>query len=196
MARPKEFDRDAVLEKAMLVFWAHGYESTSLDELQKAMGIGRQSLYDTFGDKHALYLQALERYKDSSSGALQTCLDQAVSPLGAVRQLFTSLAEEPPAARRRGCMMVNATAEMLPRDAKTAELVSANQRFIETAFRRALQRSRQLGELPEDADVAGLARYLVATFQGLRVAAKAEMGPEALRDVARHALRPLGPPSE
>jgi TetR/AcrR family transcriptional repressor of nem operon len=193
MARPKEFNQDAVLEKAMQVFWARGYESTSLDELLKAMGIGRQSLYDTFGDKHALYLRALERYKDTQGGALQTCLEQAASPLEALRQLFLSLAEEPPAARRRGCMMVNATVEMLPRDEKTAELVAANQRFMETAFRRALQRSRQLGELPEDADIPGLARYLVATFQGLRVAAKAEMGPEALRDVARHALRGLAP---
>src|SRR2546423_4201723 len=70
MARHKEFDRDEALQKAMEVFWSHGYEAASIQELVKQMGINRQSLYDTFGDKHALYLAALDRYREVEGGKM------------------------------------------------------------------------------------------------------------------------------
>src|ERR1700730_2144482 len=76
MARQKEFDRDEVLHKAMEVFWSRGYEASSIQDLVKRMGINRQSLYDTFGDKHTLYLQALDRYREVEGRKIVELLEQ------------------------------------------------------------------------------------------------------------------------
>ncbi len=77
MARQKEFDRDEVLHKAMEVFWTRGYEGTSIQDLVKHMGINRQSIYDTFGDKHSLFLQALDR--DEAAWSVTRCLNWQVA---------------------------------------------------------------------------------------------------------------------
>src|ERR1043166_7581204 len=93
MARHKEFDRDEALHKAMEVFWARGYEAASVQDLVEHMGINRQSLYDTFGDKHALYLQALDRYQEVELRKLFELLARPGSVRKALRQLFTGVIE-------------------------------------------------------------------------------------------------------
>ncbi|MDF2694591.1 MAG: Transcriptional regulatory protein [Labilithrix sp.] len=110
MARQKEFDRDDALGRALQVFWDKGYEATSTDDLLKAMGIGRQSMYDTFGDKHRLFIEALERYNAESSAALAERLSAGESPLTALESALFAIADESAASRARGCMGVNATA--------------------------------------------------------------------------------------
>src|SRR5260370_35536195 len=80
MARPREFDRDEALKRALAVFWEKGYEATSTDDLIRAIGIGRQSMYDTFGDKHQLYLEALRLYEANTGAALFKRLYKAPSP--------------------------------------------------------------------------------------------------------------------
>src|SRR6185369_6883576 len=86
VARVKEFDRDGALDKAMCVFWTKGYEATSLGDLLSAMGIARQSLYDTFGDKRALFGEALARYQQSRGDSLRAVLDGAPSVRRAIRE--------------------------------------------------------------------------------------------------------------
>jgi TetR/AcrR family transcriptional regulator, transcriptional repressor for nem operon len=81
MVRPKEFDRDVAVERAMSVFWSKGYAATSTDDLLQAMQIGRQSMYDTFGDKRRLYVEALERYQLESVAGHIKRLRSAASPL-------------------------------------------------------------------------------------------------------------------
>src|SRR6266852_1410049 len=93
MARPKEFDRDQALQKAMEVFWSRGYEAASIQDLVKHMGINRQSLYDTFGDKHALYLQALDRYREVEGRKLLELLERPGSVKKSLRQLFEGVVE-------------------------------------------------------------------------------------------------------
>src|SRR2546421_1155785 len=93
MARPKEFDRDEALQKAMEVFWSRGYEAASIQELVKQMGINRQSLYDTFGDKHALYLAALDRYREVEGGKMFELLAGQGSVKRVLRQLFGEVVE-------------------------------------------------------------------------------------------------------
>src|SRR5213075_2124987 len=104
MARHKEFDRDEALQKAMEVFWSRGYEAASIQELVEHMGINRQSLYDTFGDKHALYLKALDRYREVESRKLFELLGRGGSVKKAFRQLFSGVVEGSlGAGERRGC---------------------------------------------------------------------------------------------
>src|SRR5882672_12798887 len=91
MARPKEFDRDVAVARAMSVFWSKGYAATSTDDLLKAMKIGRQSMYDTFGDKRRLYVEALERYQQESVAGHINRLRSTTSPLAGIEALIVGL---------------------------------------------------------------------------------------------------------
>src|SRR6201986_4998640 len=93
MARHKEFARDEALHRAMEVFWSRGYEAASMGELVKHMGINRQSLYDTFGDKHTLYLAALDRYREVEGRKLFELLERPGSVKRALRHLFEGVVE-------------------------------------------------------------------------------------------------------
>ncbi len=191
MARPKEFEREEVLQKAMEVFWASGYEATSLQDLGTAMGIGRQSLYDTFRDKRTLYLEALRNYQDRSNAAVAKCLGEAVSPRAALRDFFHAVAEEPLACKRRGCLMVNAAVERQAQDDEVARIVASGQRGMEEVFRNALERARRLGEISQDARPESLGRYLGSALLGLRVTAKSNPDPSILHDIADQILTAL-----
>src|SRR5947209_10757811 len=113
MAGKKAFDPQQVLEKAMDLFWKQGYEGTSIEELVQCMGLGRGSLYDTFGDKHALYLAALSQYLTKYQGQVAAFLQQT-APLSEILERFFQTCIEillsDPA--RRGCFLVNAIIEM------------------------------------------------------------------------------------
>ena len=95
MARPREFDRDEALERATGVFWAKGFASTSTDDLLTAMGIGRQSLYNAFQDKRALYLEALERYQRTTTAGHLQRLNGAASPIAGVKALLLGSSATP-----------------------------------------------------------------------------------------------------
>src|SRR5258707_8496431 len=106
MARHREFDRDEVLHKAMEVFWSRGYSAASIQDLVKHMGINRQSLYDTFGDKHALYLLALDRYREVESRKVFELLERPGSVKKTLRQLFAGVVEGSLCdGQRRGCFI-------------------------------------------------------------------------------------------
>ena len=191
MGRPKAFDRDEVLEKAAGVFWDKGFEATSTDDLLAAMGIGRQSMYDTFGDKHALYVAALEKYRAHAAENFRHGLREAADPRAAIEAMLLAVSGEGPADRARGCLLVNATAELAPHDDDVAKVVRGNNNTCEGAFEVALRRAVQLGQVPPGLDTKAIARFLYTKLQGLRVSAKAGTSPAALRDVARVALTVL-----
>src|SRR5580698_5260853 len=111
MVRPREFDREEALDRATRAFWAKGYASTSTEDLLTAMNIGRQSLYNAFGDKRKLYLEALERYqRESNAGHLER-LKNSASPLGGIEALLLGLIADDDDIRALGCMGVNAVSE-------------------------------------------------------------------------------------
>lgn len=190
MARTKEFDREQALDRAMHAFWERGYEGTSLPELLAAMGIGRQSMYDTFGDKRALYLLALERYIDRSEQA-HACLATAKSVKRAIRELFEAIANESVKEKRRGCLGVMTSVQLAPNDPELARLMARRQRVLEEHFYEALERARQTGEIPKSKDARGLARFLVSALVGLRVAATTDPASTGLSDIIHHTLQVL-----
>src|SRR5437763_2022728 len=138
MARHKEFDRDEALPKAMEVCWARGCESASIQDLVEHTGVNRQSRYDSFGDKHELYLQALGRYHEVQTRKLFDLLEKPGSVKKALRQLFTRVVEGSLCDKeRRGCFMNNAMSELAGRCKATAEKTCRNMAAIEEAFYRA-----------------------------------------------------------
>src|SRR5258708_35156550 len=135
MARQKEFDCEDALQKAMELFWSRGYQAASIQDLVKHMGISRQSLYDTFGAKHALYLQALDRYRRVESRRLIELLERPGSVKKNLRQLFGELVERSLSdPERRGCFMGNATSELAGRCQETASRTCGNMAVIEEGF--------------------------------------------------------------
>jgi AcrR family transcriptional regulator len=122
MARPKEFDREVAVERAMSVFWSKGYAATSTDDLLEAMKIGRQSMYDTFGDKRRLYVEALRRYQLESVAGHIKRLRSMASPLAGIEALVVGVISSDRTTREKGCMGVGAICEFGNADAELAQL--------------------------------------------------------------------------
>jgi TetR/AcrR family transcriptional repressor of nem operon len=192
MARHKEFDRDEALNKAMEVFWSRGYGAASIQDLVKHMGINRQSLHDTFGDKHALYLQALDRYREVETRKLFELLERDGSVKRALRQLFTGVVEGALCdGERRGCFMGNAMSELAGRCKATAVRTCSNMAAMEDALYRALLRGKKEGDLPGVRDPRAVARFLYSSLQGLVLMAKATRDRQTLEDVVKVTLSVL-----
>lgn len=188
MARPKEFNPEHALAKAMHVFWRLGYENTSLEALMKAMGIAKQSLYDTFGDKRALYLKALAYYRDQTNSQGQKMLNEMPSVRDGFAKLLYGIAAETREQHARGCLLLSANLQRDPKDAVIRDFLRDNQARVEAIFREALVRAQKQKELsPEDAPAA-LARFFVVTIQGMRSMARLKSDRKALEQVARVAL--------
>lgn len=187
MPRTKEFEPLEALDAAMELFWRKGYEAASMRELLDAMGIGRGSFYDTFGDKHTLFLAALDRFQEVRTLWVEEVL--AGSGLEGVREVFwrtvDGLVEFEP---RRGCLLANSAVELAPHDPEVAARISGYIQRTEAAFEDALARAREDGEISADSDPKALARFLVNTLHGLRVLARAGADCETLKDIVYVAL--------
>jgi TetR/AcrR family transcriptional regulator, transcriptional repressor for nem operon len=182
MARTKVFDPAAALDAATLVFWEQGYDATSTDDLLRAMGIGRQSMYDTFGDKKQLYLAVLARYTDSGGADLRRRLAEGPSPLGALAGFLEQVADADAAQCARGCLSVNAVAEFGQADPDVLALIERSQQRTEAIFAEVLERARAAGEVAPGLDPAAAAHFVHTAIRGMRISAKA--GADAAR---RHA---------
>jgi TetR/AcrR family transcriptional repressor of nem operon len=186
----KEFEPQEAVDAAMQLFWCKGYGATSMRDLLDAMCIGRGSFYDTFGDKHALFLAALDRFENARTSWMDEALEG--SGLGGIGEVFRQTVEslvgfEP----RRGCLLANTAVELAPHDAEVAARISRYVRRTEEAFTDALVRAQGAGEIPADSDPKVLARFLVSNIHGLRVLARAGSDRRTLEDAARVALEAL-----
>ena len=192
MARQKEFDRDEVLHKAMEVFWTRGYEGTSIQDLVKHMRINRQSIYDTFGDKHSLFLQALDRYREIQSRKVFEVLERPGSMKKNLRRLFEeTVARALSAEGRRGCFIGNSMSELAGRCKETATRTCNSVASAEKMFQKALQRGKEQGELRRVSDTRAVARFLYSNLQGLLLMAKATRDRKLLNDVVKVTLSVL-----
>ena len=168
MGRPREFDPDAALDRAMEVFWRHGYEGTSIADLTAAMGINRPSLYAAFGDKKELFRKCLDRYASGPAGYVREALQEptcraAVEALlrGSVERLTAP--DTPP-----GCMAVSgALACGEESDCVKAELADRRRAAVD-ALQKRFEAGRTAGELPTETDCAALALYVATVLHGCR----------------------------
>jgi TetR/AcrR family transcriptional repressor of nem operon len=191
MPRKKEFDPDEALAKAMSIFWRLGYENTSLDLLLREMGIARQSLYDTFGDKRGLYMRALAYYRRQTNDNLRRLFNARRPVKEAFAKVLFGLISESREKHEQGCLLLSANLERDTSDAALARFLRDNQVEVEKIFRKALRRAQKAGELSRKADAKALARFFTVTIQGMRAMARLRSHRKSLEQVARVALAAL-----
>ncbi len=188
MARRKEFDENQVLDAATELFWRQGYKATSIRDLVVHTGLGEGSLYNAFGGKKGLFLAALNRYRGFLERYLNK-LDEFESPLDGIRWFVETMAQGlSQQTDFRGCMITNTTIELAPHDPEIQEQLRSIYAQVETAFYKTLRRAQKSGEYPKTRDVRAMARFLSQSLEGLRVLAKADPGPHAIRQMAETTL--------
>ena len=191
MARQKEFNRDEVLHKAMEVFWTRGYEGSSIQDLVKHMGINRQSMYDTFGDKRRLYLEALQHYSSSSTADIIAAMNSAASPVKGLEAALMTIASRPASQPYDGCLGVSAVSEYGRSDRDVSAMTDASGATLVSAFEKIIVKGKAAGEVASDVDVKATAQFMRAILSGLKISARAGAAPDSLRKIVRVALRSL-----
>ena len=171
--RPREFDTDEAIESAMGVFWSSGYHATSLPELLEATNLSRGSLYAAFGDKHGLFLRALDRYIADSLTRLDAELDPRKDPLEGVRACLARYVKRTSGAGgKRGCLVVATSMELGSHDAEVEQRIRGFFKAMETRLTAALGRAKSEGQLADGIEPATAARLLMCLLVGMRVVSK------------------------
>lgn len=186
--RPLSFDRDAALQQAMLAFWRHGYETTSIADLTAAMGITAPSLYAAFGDKKRLFLEAAQRYAGDPA-VMAGRVSAAPTAFQAAREMLTASAiaftgPETP----RGCLLASATASGSQNSADVQCAVADIRRSIAGHLQARIEQDVAVGVLPRGTDATALAGVVIAVIQGLSVLARDGVPREGLLAIANMAL--------
>jgi len=189
IGRPREFDLDSALDRAVEVFWRQGYEATSLSDLTGAMGINKPSLYAAFGNKEELFKKALDLYERDKLAYMTEALKAPTSRLMAERLLMGALEMQTSSCDPKGCLGVISAVACGPEASSIRECVIERQRSSREALIDRLDRYRSEGDLPADIEPEALARYLTALLQGLSVQAGAGASRGELKTLVDMALR-------
>ncbi|CAN7262971.1 TetR/AcrR family transcriptional regulator [Phenylobacterium sp. LjRoot219] len=187
MARSKEFDIDAAVDAAVEVFREHGFEGTSAQMLVGAMGIGRQSLYDTFGDKWGLYREAVRRYAQNEGHAHREALLSGPKAVDGLRKDLERTIED----ARRGCLGVSSIVEFANEQPDLAEIREKAGAQLSKVIREVVIRGQAEGDIAPELDPDALATFMIATFSGIRVAARGGAGAAQLASLAELAMRAM-----
>ena len=171
--RPRSFDVEAAVERAMGVFWSRGYHATALPDLLRATKLSRGSLYAAFGDKHSLFLRALDRYIADALTRMDTEFDSRRGPIDGLRTYLAGYVDRTTGASgRRGCLLVATAMELAGQDAEVGRRIASFFKAMEAKVAHALTRAKAAGELADGVEPASAARILVCFVEGLRVVGK------------------------
>ncbi|GAB3329374.1 TetR/AcrR family transcriptional regulator [Micromonospora halotolerans] len=187
--RPRSFDSDVALDRALEVFWRQGYEGTAISDLTKAMGINNApSLYNAFGSKEQLFVKVLDRYADGPARYIREAFDQptARAAVGALLHGAADATTDP--GHPRGCITVQGGLACSPGAETARDELTTRRAAGEAALRERLQRARANGEIPAGADPDGLARYFTAIYQGIAVQAASGATREQLHGIVDLAM--------
>jgi TetR/AcrR family transcriptional regulator, transcriptional repressor for nem operon len=192
MARPKEFDPDIVLDQVMDLFWERGYEGASMDDIVRASGIGRQSLYNEFGGKREIYLAALDRFAATDGGALFPLIERDGPIRKVLRELLENVIDVTIEDRDgKGCMLLNAVTTLAACDGDVKKRVCAANEAVERALVRRLDRAQRAGDLAKRHDPVALGRFFAATIIAIRTTGKTVRDRKHLASIAEVALTVL-----
>jgi TetR/AcrR family transcriptional repressor of nem operon len=181
-----------VLQKAMNLFWHKGYNGTSMQDLVDGLGISRSSMYDTFGDKHTLFIRSLENYKKMATAEMKTIVDNAPTAKEAIRRMFeytvTELLHDD---QHKGCFLVNAGVEMAPHDTEVNKMLCDNDKQLEKYFNEAIKKGQSNGEISNEQSSHALAQFILNSIKGIRVTAKSGADKKIFRDIVEVTMRAL-----
>jgi TetR/AcrR family transcriptional regulator, transcriptional repressor for nem operon len=184
MARTKDFDENKVLTKAVNLFWLKGYNGTSMQDLVDGLGISRSSLYDTYGDKHTLFLKSLENYKKAVSAKMEAIVGGANSAKDAVKMLLEFIIGELLSDKEhKGCFLVNAAVEVASHDPEVNKIICQSDREVEEYFFQAIKNGKEKGEIVNKQDPRALAGFILNNIKGVRVTAKSVNDKKLFEDI-------------
>ena len=181
----KQFDRDEVLDRAMQLFWEKGYEGTGMAELLERMEIGRQSLYDTFGNKRDLFLEVMEHYAKTRIREVRGILEGARSPLAGIRTLLKRYEEHSTCEGSLGCLFVNTMAESAAPIEGFDCVLQDKLKGLEQMYRGVFEAAKEAGELRPDADTLGLARVMCSLMISVMLMGRIGVAKPMIRDAIR-----------
>jgi TetR/AcrR family transcriptional repressor of nem operon len=189
MPKTKQFDEVEVLQKAKEVFHLKGYNGTSMDDLVQATGLSRSSMYDTFGDKHALFLKVLNHYRKDEMDYLQSLLAKTNSPKKKIAIVFENAIREIMEDKDgKGCLLINVSMELNCVDKSVLGLALESMEDMETSFAKWVKEGQAKGEISNQFTSRAMARYLYSSFTGLRATARTRPDPAALRETVKVTL--------
>ena len=186
--RPLSFDRDSSLQQAMLTFWRHGYETTSIVDLTTAMGITAPSLYTAFGDKKRLFLEAAHRYAGDPEAMAQAIADAPTAYDAAHAMLTSAAIAYTGDATPKGCLLASATASGSAASADVQSVIADIRRSIEERFRARVDRDIAEGVLPPQTNAAAFAGLVMTVTQGMSVLARDGTSRTSLLEIVKIAL--------
>lgn len=189
MPRPREFATDRALGRAMRAFWEHGYHATSVQDLMKAAGVQKQSLYCAFGDKRSLFLKCLNLYTKQTLLEIQKMLNDAGSPFDGIARVMRFASQTPdPKTCPPGCLMTNTALELGLSDLEVAEEVRRMFRGFEKMLAAAVRKAQARGEISKNLDCIAVGQSLANTISGIRVLEKTGASKQQVRTVVETAL--------
>ena len=191
MARPREFDEEAVLDAAVQCFWRFGYEATSVKDLIEETGLTAASLYNAYGDKRGLFRASLDRYVNEGVGnRIRRC--EALPPLEAIHTFFDEILSRSLRDRQhKGCMLVNSALEVAPHDAEFQKIIAGVLSRIESFFLRRITAGQANRTITQSLPAEVLARHLLGVLMGVRVLARVRPEKALLEGVIAPALAQL-----
>jgi AcrR family transcriptional regulator len=189
MGRPREFDIDAALEKAMRLFWAKGYEGTSVADLTETLGVSRPSLYAAFGDKEALFRAALERYAAGPACYVAAALGEPTARKVAEQLLRGAAVLQTSSSNPGGCLTVNGAIASGDEAEPVRHVLNAHRTAGVALLRRRFEQAKAQHDLPKDSDPAALASFLAAVVYGMAVLASGGASRKDLDQVIRTAMK-------
>jgi TetR/AcrR family transcriptional repressor of nem operon len=183
MGRPKTFSKSDALEKALDLFWQRGYQGVGLSELLREMGIARQSLYDTFGNKRQLFIETIEHYRGTRLASALALLERDGSPTQNVKDVVRFFEQLALDKRARGCLVANSLVEIGSQDAEIRDLLAQTLGLLETGIAKALRRAQREGELPSSRPPRALARAITNALVGMAVTGKLRQSRATVQDI-------------
>jgi TetR/AcrR family transcriptional regulator, transcriptional repressor for nem operon len=192
MPRIKAFEETEIIEKAKNLFQTKGYEATSMQDLVDTLGISRSSLYDTFGDKHELYLKTLQSYCDSNAYKLAEDALSTDDPLEFIQAIFDSVVYSSKMDKdKKGCYVVNTMVEFGTTNPSITSIISSSNTTFEKALEKLIVKAQQQKQIPAQKNAKQIAKFLFTTICGMRVNAKADTSAKELKQIGEMALSVL-----
>ncbi|GAA4322000.1 TetR/AcrR family transcriptional regulator [Mucilaginibacter gynuensis] len=192
MARKKDFDEEAILDKAVTLFWRKGYHATSAQDLVDELKINRSSLYNTYTDKRTLFTKSLKQYQDKQTNAMLTMLKNAGDAEVAVKKIFDGLIKESIEDQlAKGCFMVNTAVELAGQDKEINDMVAQNNLSVEDALTDMIAKGQEAGQFSTKHSARTFARFVFAAITSIKVAARSGSDAQILHDIANVAVSSL-----